>query len=287
MKPNHNLKPYLILAGILAVLMLITAFAGTFFPAIYRDFTRAQRVAESQGQDVVTLFIGLPLLLIAVRLTQRGDARGPLLWVGTLGYTLYVYLVYAYGGLYNILFPLYVAIMGLCIFSIIGVLNGVNAGAINAHFTDKAPRKLVAGYFLGTVLLLTFIWGAAVTNAILTKTPDEGTLIYVTDLAFVLPVFALAGVWLWQRKPWGDVLAGVMLVKAVTLGLSIAAGQIIAYSQNVGGDLFLAVFFAAFTVIGLAADQRRRVGSGLKAVDDGRVLEGAYRHALCPLPHRQ
>jgi hypothetical protein len=43
----------------------------------------------------------------------------------------------------------------------------------------------------------------------------------------------------------------VMLVKAVTLGLSIAVGQIIAYAQGVGGDLFLALFFAAFTVVGL------------------------------------
>lgn len=253
MKPDYHLKPYLTLARILAALMLVTALAGAFFPAIYRDFTRAQRVAESQGQDVVTLFVGLPLLLTAVRLTRRGDARGPLFWVGALGYTLYVYLVYAYGGLYNSFFPLYVAMMGLCIFSIIGVLNGVDADAIHARVASTAPRKFVAGYFLGTVLLLTFIWGGAVANAIVTKTPDEGTLIYVTDLAFVLPVFALAGVWLWQRKPWGDVLAGVMLVKAVTLGLSIAAGQIIAYAQGVGGDVFLAVFFAAFTIIGLAA----------------------------------
>jgi hypothetical protein len=251
MKPEHNLKPYLILAGILAVLMLITAFAGTFFPAIYSDFARPQRVAESQGQDVVTLFIALPLLSVAVRLTRRGDVRGPLLWVGALGYTLYVYLIYAYGGLYSLCFPLYVAIMGLCIFSIIGVLNGVDADAVHTHVKATAPRRFVAGYFFVTVLLLTFIWGAAVTNAIVTKMPDEGTLIYVTDLAFVLPVFALAGVWLWQRKPWGDVLAGVMLVKAVTLGLSIAVGQIIAYAQGVGGDLFLALFFAAFTVVGL------------------------------------
>jgi hypothetical protein len=250
---KKDYKPYLILTGILAVLMLITAFAGTFLPSIYRDFTRPQRVAESQGQDVVTLFIGLPLLLIALRLTRHGDARGLLLWVGTVGYVLYVYLVYAYGGLYNLFFPLYVAIMGLCIFSIIGVLNGVDADAVHARVAATAPRKVVAGYFLGTVLLLTFIWGAAVTNAILTKTPDEGTLIYVTDLAFVLPVFALAGVWLWQRRPWGDVLAGVMLVKAVTLGLSIATGQVIAYAQGVGGDVFLAVFFAVFTVIGLTA----------------------------------
>jgi hypothetical protein len=253
MKPNHNLKPYLILAGILAVLMLVTAFAGTFFPTIYSDFTHPQRVAESQGQDVVTLFIALPLLLVAVRLTRRGDARGPLFWVGALGYTLYVYLIYAYGGLYNIFFPLYVAIMGLCIFSIIGVLNGVDAEAVHARVKATAPRRFVAAYFIGTVLLLTFIWGTAVVNAIVTKTPDEGTLIYVTDLAFVLPVFALGGVWLWQRQPWGDLLAGVMLVKAVTLGLSIAGGQIIAYAQNVGGDLFLALFFAAFTIVGLVA----------------------------------
>ena len=39
---------------------------------------------------------------------------------------------------------------------------------------------------------------------------------------------------------------------ANSLGLSIVSGQIIAYVQGVGGDLFLALFFAAFTFVGLA-----------------------------------
>jgi len=253
MKTNYDLEPFFILAGILAVLMLVTAFAGVFVPTTYSDFARPEKVAESQGQDVVTLFISLPLLLLGARLARRGDPRGPLFWVGALGCTLYVYLVYAYAGVYNVYFPLYVAIVGLCIFSIIGVLNGVDAVTVQAHARDTLPRKFIAGYFIATVALLTLIWGAAVANAIAAKTPNEGTLIYVTDLAFVLPVFALAGVWLWQRKAWGYVLSGVMLVKAVTLGLTIAAGQIIAYTQGVGENMFLAAFFGLFTIVGAVA----------------------------------
>lgn len=252
-RPDANLKPYYIFTGILSFLMLVTAVAGLIYPATYGDFIRPQRVAESQGQDVITLFVALPLLALGLLWARRGDLRGPLVWVGTLGYVLYVYLIYAYGGLYNIFFPGYVAIVGLCIFSIIGLLNSLTGERILSLIDGAMPRRFIAGYLLGTVLLLTVLWGIAIATAITTKRPDEGTIIYVTDLTFVLPVFALAGIWLLQRKAWGYLLTGVVLVKAVTLGLSIAAGQFIAYVQDVGGDLFLAIFFVLFTLIGALA----------------------------------
>ncbi len=165
MRINDHLKPYFTLAAILAVLMLVTAFAGTFFPDIYSDFTHAQRVAESQGQDAVTLFVALPLLAVAVLWARRDDVRGPLFWVGALGYVLYVYLIYAYAGLYTILFPLYVAIVGLSIFSIIGVLNGVDAQGIPVE-----PETTL--FHMGSSSKL-FVWTAVMQ---LPQKPNEGTI---------------------------------------------------------------------------------------------------------------
>jgi len=257
MKAISAAKPYTNMTYALAALMLITAGAGLAGPSIYGDFTSPQRVAESQGQDVVTLIVAVPLLLFAVRVTQRSDVHGSLLWVGTLGYTLYVYLIYAYGGLYSFCFPLYVATLGLCLFSIIGLLNGLDADAIHRQLSPSGSptltsRRVIAGYLVGTAALLAVIWSGAIASAIATAVPADGTLIYVTDLAFVLPVFALAGIWYWQRRPWGTVLSGIMLVKAVTLGLSIVAGQLIAVNRGVGGEPFLAAFFGVFTLVGLA-----------------------------------
>ena len=66
-------------------------------------------------------------------------------------------------------------------------------------------------------------------------------------------VSAPAGVWIWRRAAWGYALSGVMLVQAVTLGLSISVGQIIALAKGLEGDMFLAGFFLVFTLVGMAA----------------------------------
>ena len=61
----------------------------------------------------------------------------------------------------------------------------------------------------------------------------------------------LAAVWLWQRRAWGYVLSGVLFVQAVTLGISIVAGQVIALIKGVEPTWGLAGFFLVFTLIGL------------------------------------
>src|ERR1051326_7462845 len=47
--------------------------------------------AQERSQDAVTLFLGVPLLVIALLVCRRGSLRGHLLLTGTLGYFLYTY----------------------------------------------------------------------------------------------------------------------------------------------------------------------------------------------------
>ncbi|MGD8620891.1 MAG: hypothetical protein PVH60_02980, partial [Anaerolineales bacterium] len=47
--------------------------------------------AQQQGNDMVTLGVGLPLLAISTWLSFRGSLRGRLLLTGTLGFFLYTY----------------------------------------------------------------------------------------------------------------------------------------------------------------------------------------------------
>jgi hypothetical protein len=39
----------------------------------------------------------------------------------------------------------------------------------------------------------------------------------VLDLSLVAPLAILTGFWLWQRQPWGTVISGIFLVKAIAL----------------------------------------------------------------------
>src|SRR5690348_16653208 len=49
-------------------------------------------VAQMQGNDLITLLVGLPLLVVSAWCTYRGSLRGRLLLTGTLGFFLYTYL---------------------------------------------------------------------------------------------------------------------------------------------------------------------------------------------------
>ena len=239
------------MSAINIVLLALTSFAGLFVSNTYVNFVEPLHLAESQGQDFTTLFVGLPLLIIAMIWTQRGSARGPIFWAGALGYFLYIYIIYAYGGVYNIFFFAYVAICGLSLFSMIGILLGIDTDKIAQHVDPKMPIKWIAVYFIGTAILLTLMWGGMAMASIAAGETADANVIIVTDFISVIPAFVLAAVWLWQRKAWGYVLSGVLFVQAVTLGVSIVAGQVVAFIKGVEPTWGLAIFFLIFTLIGL------------------------------------
>src|SRR5690242_9981955 len=65
--------------------------------------------AQEQGNDIVTLVVGIPLLLISAWFAFQGSLRGHLLLAGTLGFFLYTYLSMSMLTAFNPLFLVYVA----------------------------------------------------------------------------------------------------------------------------------------------------------------------------------
>ena len=78
--------------------------------------------AQMQGNDLITLVVGLPLLAVSAWLAFRGVAgaalRG-LLLTGTLGFFLYTYMSMSMLTAYNALFLVYVALFGLSLYAFI------------------------------------------------------------------------------------------------------------------------------------------------------------------------
>ena len=251
MQARFNLKPYYIMSGINFCLVLITGIAGVFCPETYVDFVEPLHLAESQGQDVTSLFIGLPLLILSIYWTRQCSVRGPIFWAGVSGYFLYIYLIYAYGGVYNRYFFAYVAICGLSLFSLIGLLRGIDPEDVARHTNFKMPFKLIAVFFMATAILLIFMWGALVIASIIAVETADANVIIVTDFIAIIPALILAAIWIWQRKAIGLLLSGVLFVQAVTLGISIVIGQVIVYIKGDTPVWGLATFFLVFTLIGL------------------------------------
>ena len=75
--------------------------------------------------------------------------------------------------------------------------------------------------------------------------------IHVMDLGFALPLTALAGIGLWQRRRWGYLVAGVMLVMLSIEGVSVGTDQLFGHMADPLQPLATVPLFIVLTLIGL------------------------------------
>jgi hypothetical protein len=114
--------------------------------------------SQEKGQDVVTLFLGIPLLVVSLLLYRKGSLRGHLLLTGTLGYFLYTYGSMAFLTAYNPLFLAYVVLFSASLFAFILALTSFDLQSLTTHFSPHLPRRSIAVFLLATGLFLLVMW---------------------------------------------------------------------------------------------------------------------------------
>lgn len=247
-----------LLSGVVALLGAIASLAGLLCPQLYRD--SASLRPQICGQDWVTLVVGVPLLVVSLLFSVRGSLRGRLVWLGALAYFLYTYASYALGVAYNDLYLLYVALFSLSLFALIRGMMSLNIEDLAWRFSEKTPERIIAGYFVIFGLVIALLWLWEIIPWLLAREPPdylmatgEYTMVVpALDLGLLVPVFVLTGILLWKRKRWGYGLAGLMLVKAATLGMAMLA--MIFFMARAGNPVPLAqvIFFAALALFAVA-----------------------------------
>lgn len=243
MKLNRALR---ILVPVIMLFALVAAVGG-LYPADGKPFSlinfRGEEVtinarglyywdtvssaAQMQANDAITLFLALPLLGVSFWLTQKGSLRGRLLLTGTLGFILYTYITMSFGAAYNPFFLIYVALFSLSLFAFVLSMMSFDVDALPARFSQKLPRKWIAGLLFFAAAFLSLAWLGRIAQ---TFTPGavpalENTtsmFIQAMDLGIVVPVCVLSAVLLLRRSPWGYLLASVGLVKFLTLGTAVS-----------------------------------------------------------------
>jgi hypothetical protein len=183
--------------------------------------------AQMQANDLVTLMLGLPLLVASFRLARRGSLRGRLLLTGTLGFFLYTYMSMCFGAAYNSFFLVYVALFGLSLYAFILSMMSFDLAALPARFSDRLPRRGIAGVFFFTAAFLALAWLGRIAatfapGAIPALENITSMFIQAMDLALIVPLCVLAAILLLRRSPWGYLLASVAVLKFVTMGLAVS-----------------------------------------------------------------
>lgn len=214
--------------------------------------------AQQQGNDVVTLFVALPLLVVSTWMTFRGSLRGRLLLTGTIGFFLYTYLSMSMLTAFNALFLVYVAIFGLSLYAFILCLMTYDLETLPRQFSASLPRVWIAALLFVIGAFLTITWLGRVVAPMLKNTPpllDNATtmVIQAMDLSLIVPLAVLSGILLLRRSAWGYLLTSVFVLKAIALGLAVSAMVVNMARAGTSDSPAIAIPFLVITALNLAA----------------------------------
>jgi hypothetical protein len=213
--------------------------------------------AQAIGQDIATLIVGIPLLIIGIILARKGSLRGQLLLAGGLGYTLYTYTSYAFLVAYNQFFLIYVALFTLSLFAFIIALSGMDAERVSRQVSGAMPRRAIAVFLMLIAAFLSLSWLGRIVPPLLEGTPPFGLEAYTTlviqalDLGVIVPASAVTAALLWRRRPWGYTLASVLMVKGLMMGAALVAMIIVQILAGVAVSPVEAVMFSGIALAAL------------------------------------
>jgi hypothetical protein len=217
-------------------------------------------VPQARGQDLITLIVIEPLLIVALLAYRARPLAATLAWAGALSYVLYTYAMYSYTTYFNALFLVYVALFSASLFALIDLLAQLDAEQMRASMGPTLPRGVIAVYCALLGLFFLVAWLAQIVPATLQGTVPETILlaktptsaVHVQDLAVVLPLYLLTAVWLWRRRAWGFVLAPILLILADVTLLALLAMGVFMAQAGFPGSLDMAPVFSVLALLSLA-----------------------------------
>jgi hypothetical protein len=139
----------------MAALMALASAVGVFIPAVY-EREKLYFAVQGMGQDFADLFIVVPVLAVSGFLAARGSQRAEVVWLGVVIYTLYSYVIYAFYVHFNVLFLVYVALLGCSLYAAIFGLRGIDARTIQRQMLQRRSTKAT-----GTMLAITAVLSIA------------------------------------------------------------------------------------------------------------------------------
>jgi hypothetical protein len=134
----------------------LAAGAGLLVPGIYRD--APTWASQARGQDLVTLLVGAPLLVVGLIGARRGSVRCLLLWLSAVGYMAYAYETYAFATHFNPLFLVYVLNFGLAVYSLPFGLIRLDVGRLRTGFSPHTATRLVSAALVVMGILTALLW---------------------------------------------------------------------------------------------------------------------------------
>ena len=237
-----NLRAEHVLSAIVAGLSAAISTIGLRFPAIYGSNWGN---GTSLGNDLITLVVAVPVLVLAMIYAARGSARAQLLWLGSLYYMVYNYAFYVFGIPVTPLFVPIVAAFALSGIALVVCMFRLDAEAIGRQFTRRTPARPVAVYLFYVAVMISFLWISQWVKFLMTghlpevnSSAEAYHVIAAVDLTFLVGMFFPAACLLWKRNTWGYVLGVTGLVQGAMYLAVMATVCVFGWKLNPGSQLF-------------------------------------------------
>lgn len=233
---------------IIAALLAIVSVAGLLFQSqVYPTPELAQSFVAT---DLVNLVIGVPILLASMWFARRGQLIGLLFWPGALFFIVYHSIVYVYAMPLSWLFPLYITLLVLSVYSLIGLVVGIDGEKVEKRLNGRVPERLAGGVLagLGTLFLLRtlgVVASAMINQTAITET-EMGVLI--AD-SLLIPAWIIGGVVLWRRQALGYVGGTGLLFQGSMLFIGLIVWMLLAPLMT--GAPFVPVDVIVIFIMGL------------------------------------
>jgi hypothetical protein len=182
---------------------------------IYQHMS-ADVAIQGIAQDCVTLFIGIPVLLLGLYFAKR-SVRGRFMLSGALGYFLVTYLFYTAMGMYNIMFLAYVFLLGTSFFAFI--LSLFDVSRIKDLFRSEkllgyAGIFLIINGSLVALLWLSIILPPLFDGSVYPKQLQHYTTLIVQgfDMGLLLPMAFVSGILALRKNRYGYLFTTVYVI---------------------------------------------------------------------------
>ena len=199
-----NLLPYYISSFLIAILMTVVSITGLQFrTSIYPTDELIQTFVPN---DVVNLFIGLPILLGSMYLAWRGKLIGLLCWTGALFFVYYNYTAYVFAMPLNWAFPLHLVLVTLSAYSLVALVALIDGKIVQQRLSGAVPERFAGGALAGLGLLFLLRVIGVMVGALASGMPLAETELAVNIADFLTtPAWVIGGILLWKRKEFGYV----------------------------------------------------------------------------------
>lgn len=226
----------------------------------------------ASAQDIVNVVLVAPLLVALGVMASGGSLRAYLGWLGCVAFTAYNYAIYSFSVQFGPLFLVWIAVLGLSIFALVGGLSTVDATHTKARFGGSA-MPVPAWFLIAGGVLFAVLWLSEIVPDLLGGDPSRSATawrvptnpVHVLDLAFFLPAVVTSGVLLLRRHPFGYATAVGQLVFLALTCLPILVTPFVASARGhePGWAVMVPigiVFIATLTVLGLLLLRLVRAG---------------------------